>query len=160
MSGVILNRRKLIVGGATAGLLGLSGCGDELAESPKVLKGLKAGEDATYAWQRLIQGRAALAREFTPADISPHFKANGSTEVGTDEYDAMLEDGFPDWRLKVDGLVQRPLALSLAQLKALPQRTQITRHDCVEGGVRSGCGPARSWRALSAQRACSRRLGM
>lgn len=133
MSGVILNRRKLIVGGATAGLLGLSGCGDTFAENPDVLNGLKAGEDATYAWQRLIQGRGALAREFTAADISPHFKANGSTEVGTDEYDDMLDDGFSDWRLKVDGLVQRPLALSLGQLQALPQRTQITRHDCVEG---------------------------
>ena len=41
--------------------------------------------------------------------------------------------GFADWRLKVDGLVERPAALSLAELRALPARTQITRHDCVEG---------------------------
>lgn len=133
MSGFVLNRRRLIVGGASAGLLGLSGCGDKFAENPTVLNGLRAGEDATYAWQRLIEGRGALAREFAVADISAHFKANGSTQVGTDEYDAMLDGGFADWRLKVDGLVQRPLALSLAQIKALPQRTQITRHDCVEG---------------------------
>ena len=41
--------------------------------------------------------------------------------------------GFADWRLVVDGLVARPLALSLDQIRAAPRRTQITRHDCVEG---------------------------
>ena len=40
---------------------------------------------------------------------------------------------FADWRLVVDGLVQRPARLSLADIRALPSRTQITRHDCVEG---------------------------
>jgi DMSO/TMAO reductase YedYZ molybdopterin-dependent catalytic subunit len=45
----------------------------------------------------------------------------------------MVANGFADWRLTVTGLVQKPLSLSLAQLKALPARTQITRHDCVEG---------------------------
>ena len=45
----------------------------------------------------------------------------------------MQEKGFADWRLRVDGLVVNPLDLSLADLRAMPQRTQITRHDCVEG---------------------------
>jgi DMSO/TMAO reductase YedYZ molybdopterin-dependent catalytic subunit len=45
----------------------------------------------------------------------------------------MMEGGFADWRLKIDGLVDRPVELSLADLKRLPARTQITRHDCVEG---------------------------
>jgi DMSO/TMAO reductase YedYZ molybdopterin-dependent catalytic subunit len=45
----------------------------------------------------------------------------------------LQETGFADWRLRVDGLVVKPLSLSLADLRALPQRTQITRHDCVEG---------------------------
>ena len=35
--------------------------------------------------------------------------------------------------MKIDGLVDRPQAFSLADLKTLPSRTQITRHDCVEG---------------------------
>jgi DMSO/TMAO reductase YedYZ molybdopterin-dependent catalytic subunit len=43
------------------------------------------------------------------------------------------DGGFADYRLEVGGLVARPLELSLAQLRALPSRTQITRHDCVEG---------------------------
>ena len=35
--------------------------------------------------------------------------------------------------MQVDGLVERPVQLSLGELRALPARTQITRHDCVEG---------------------------
>jgi len=41
--------------------------------------------------------------------------------------------GFAAYRLEVGGLVERPASLSLADLRALPSRTQITRHDCVEG---------------------------
>jgi DMSO/TMAO reductase YedYZ molybdopterin-dependent catalytic subunit len=52
---------------------------------------------------------------------------------GTSEYQALAAGRFADWRLTVDGLVQRPLSLSLAQVQQLPRRTQITRHDCVEG---------------------------
>ena len=52
---------------------------------------------------------------------------------GTDEYAAHLANGFADWRLVVDGLVARPAAYSLDQLRAMPQRVQTTRHDCVEG---------------------------
>jgi DMSO/TMAO reductase YedYZ molybdopterin-dependent catalytic subunit len=44
-----------------------------------------------------------------------------------------MANDFADWRLVIDGLVARPQALSLAQLLAMPSRSQITRHDCVEG---------------------------
>ena len=49
------------------------------------------------------------------------------------EYQKHLAANFADWRLRVDGLVQRPVDLPLQALASLPQRTQITRHDCVEG---------------------------
>ena len=45
----------------------------------------------------------------------------------------MRDGNFADWRLRIDGLVANPLEFSLADLRNLPQRTQITRHDCVEG---------------------------
>ena len=125
----ILTRRSLVTVGA-GGLL-LSGC-DKLSYNPRMVSVLESAEGATERWQRLI-GRDALAREFTEADISPVFRANGSQSVDTDDYLAHSESDFADWRLKVDGLVARPLSLSLAQLRAAPQRTQITRHDCVEG---------------------------
>jgi DMSO/TMAO reductase YedYZ molybdopterin-dependent catalytic subunit len=72
-------------------------------------------------------------REFSPADISPIFRSNGTALPLTSEYARFAESGFTDWRLQVDGLVGRPLSLSLAQIQQLPRRSQITRHDCVEG---------------------------
>ena len=83
--------------------------------------------------QRLTVDRKALAREFGPADISSDFRANGSIDPTDADYVAQRDKGFADYRLVVDGLVERPLSLSLAEVRALASRTQITRHDCVEG---------------------------
>ena len=48
-------------------------------------------------------------------------------------YKGLLSSDFADWRLSVIGLVEKPLSLTRDQLRAMPSRTQITRHDCVEG---------------------------
>jgi DMSO/TMAO reductase YedYZ molybdopterin-dependent catalytic subunit len=74
-----------------------------------------------------------MAQEFSLADIAPTFRSNGTSMPPGESYAALLAKGFADWRLVVDGLVAQPLSLSLAQLRAMPARTQITRHDCVEG---------------------------
>lgn len=129
---MIVSRRKLIGMGATgAGGLLLGGC-DRLNESPVVRGGLGEVEGLTMRAQRLLMGDA-LAREFSEADISPDFRVNGSTRVEDSAYRRALATGFASWALQVGGLVKQPLALSLDALKALPQREQITRHDCVEG---------------------------
>jgi DMSO/TMAO reductase YedYZ molybdopterin-dependent catalytic subunit len=65
--------------------------------------------------------------------MSPKFRVNGNATADSPDYAAHIATRFADWRLRVDGLVARPLSLSLAQLQAMPQRAQITRHDCVEG---------------------------
>lgn len=122
------SRRALLAG--SGGLL-LSGC-DRLTTSPTAKSLLSLGEKASRSAQRLVTGQA-LAPEFSAADISPVFRVNGNARPTASAYLAQVERGFADWRLTIDGLVARPLALSLAQLRALPQRTQITRHDCVEG---------------------------
>src|SRR4029434_151967 len=67
------------------------------------------------------------------ADLSPTFRSNGTQHPNTPAYWADLRTGFRDWRLTVDGLFDHPLQLSLPELRRLPSRTQITRHDCVEG---------------------------
>jgi DMSO/TMAO reductase YedYZ molybdopterin-dependent catalytic subunit len=85
------------------------------------------------AHRALAGGRPTLAPEYKASDISPEFRGNGSTNVDTPDYRAHEAAGFADWRFAVGGLVERSLSLSLAELRALPQRTQITRHDCVEG---------------------------
>lgn len=128
---ILTRRRFFTAAGAATGGLVLAGC-DALSTSPTTLAVLDSAEGATLRWQRLI-GRNALAKEFSEADISPVFKANGSKSVDTEDYARWIETGFADWRLRIDGLVDRPLSLSLADLKRLPARSQITRHDCVEG---------------------------
>jgi DMSO/TMAO reductase YedYZ molybdopterin-dependent catalytic subunit len=125
-------RGWLKAGVAAAGGLWLSAC-DKFATDPKTLKVLAGAEDLTRRAQRLVVDRKALAREFGQADISPDFKANGSINPEDEDYKAHVAGGFADYRLVVDGLVERPLSLSLAELRSLPARTQITRHDCVEG---------------------------
>lgn len=127
------NRRKFLSRFlAGAGTLSLSGCYDPSQTTwwPKVLD---SAENVSRVAQRFFAGRHALAQEFTKADISPLFKANGATNPQADSYKTMAANGFRDWRIPVNGLVDRPLNLSIADLKRLPSRTQITRHDCVEG---------------------------
>jgi DMSO/TMAO reductase YedYZ molybdopterin-dependent catalytic subunit len=128
----VLSRRKLLTGGLLGiGSMALSSC-DRLTSSDTVNKVLGLAEPVTMRAQRLALGQS-LAREFTEADLSPTFRVNGTAQPDSEDYAALLASGFSDWRLKVTGLVDRPLTFSLADLKRLPSRTQITRHDCVEG---------------------------
>jgi DMSO/TMAO reductase YedYZ molybdopterin-dependent catalytic subunit len=110
----------------------LSGC-DRLSRSPSFREFLLSAEGLNRRAQRMLHLGGGLAREFDRADISPVFRANGKTRIDDAAYRSQLDQGFVDWRLVVDGLVERPLALSLDEIRALPARTQITRHDCVEG---------------------------
>ena len=117
---------------AGVGGLLLAGC-DRLAQAPRFDHFLESAQGLTYRSQRLLQSATPLAREFSKADISPVFKKNGTFTPAGDAYKALADNQFADWRMQVDGMVSRPLNISLAQLRTLPARTQITRHDCVEG---------------------------
>jgi DMSO/TMAO reductase YedYZ molybdopterin-dependent catalytic subunit len=121
-------QRALAAGGA----LLLSGC-DRLSRSEWFARLLGSAEKLTYASQRLLLPRKAMAQEFSEADLSPYFRSNGTANPDNPEYQALAANGFADYRLQVGGLVARPRTYALAELKALPSRTQITRHDCVEG---------------------------
>jgi DMSO/TMAO reductase YedYZ molybdopterin-dependent catalytic subunit len=125
-------RGWLKASGAALTGLWLSAC-DRIGQDPNVVGVVSKAEGLTRRAQRLFVDRKALAREFPPADISPVFKPNGSLDPQDADYLAHKATGFADYRLVVDGLVERPLSLSLAELRAQPARTQITRHDCVEG---------------------------
>src|ERR1017187_1344664 len=89
------------------------------------------GETLTYAAQR-VMGKHALAREFPRGMIS---KTPFMNEVAppNDEFKRHQAAGFADWRLVVDGMVARPLSLSVADLRALAMRSQITEVVCEEG---------------------------
>ncbi|MDA3919486.1 MAG: molybdopterin-binding protein [Salinisphaera sp.] len=130
-------RRRLIAGLATGfGALGasvlLGGC-DRLVTSDAAQRVVGSTQKLTQAAQRLVASRESLAREFDASQIAPTFRTNGTTNPQQAAYRRLLADGFSDWQLRVGGLVERPASFSLAALKAMPSRTQITRHDCVEG---------------------------
>ena len=128
-----LSRRAALIGAAGAGGLLLTGC-DQLSKSRSFIRVMQTAERLNLRTQRLLLGpQAPLAPEYTQADLSPIFKANGSIHPAGDDYQRLLDNNFADWRLAIDGLVAHPLSLSLAELRALPARSQITRHDCVEG---------------------------
>lgn len=128
-----ITRRRLLIGSAAGlGAIGLAGC-DDVVQNAKVQNVLAMAEKLTMKSQRLLVPKDKLAREFSEADISPTFRPNGTSQPDSEDYARMMETGFADWRLKIDGLVEHPVELSLADLKKLPARTQITRHDCVEG---------------------------
>ena len=117
---------------AALGTLTLSAC-ERISQSQGVNSTLEKAEGLTLAVQRLILGRSALAPEYPPSDISKSFRPNGTINPDTEEYNRFAQAGFADWRLAVGGLVEKPLSLSLADLRQISSRTQITRHDCVEG---------------------------
>ena len=116
----------------TAGAALLAGC-DALSNSSWFPKVLGIGEHLSNGAQHLLTSRRSMAQEFTEADLSPEFRGNGTENPEDAEYQALAVRGFEDWKLLVDGLVQEPATFTLAELRAMPSRTQITRHDCVEG---------------------------
>lgn len=125
-------RRFLLRTLAAGGTLLLSGC-DRLSRSEWFTSLLDSAEKLTFSAQRLLLPRKAMAQEFSEADLSPSFRSNGTSNPANPVYQALAADLFVDYRLQIGGLVAKPRAYSLEELKALPSRTQITRHDCVEG---------------------------
>ena len=130
MKEAALTRRAALV---AAGGLVLAGC-DKLSQNAGVQKVLGSAEQLNLSGQRLVlTSSQPLAREYPASQISKTFKANGTVRPDSDDYRRLALTEFVDWRLKIDGLVRKPATYSLDELKAMPSRTQITRHDCVEG---------------------------
>jgi DMSO/TMAO reductase YedYZ molybdopterin-dependent catalytic subunit len=128
-----IERRRLLKGTlGAASLVALSGC-DNLTQSSWFPPILNKAEQLTELVQRTVTPRNALAKEYSEDDISKVFPANGNTHPGTEEYGKHVSQSFSEWTLELVGMVQLPRSWSLAALKELPSRTQITRHDCVEG---------------------------
>nr|HET7858939.1 molybdopterin-binding protein [Caldimonas sp.] len=127
------DRRRVLRGAvAAAGSALLAGC-DRLSSNGSFLETLQGAEHLNRAIAKVVAPRPAMAQEFGERDVAKTFRGNGTLSPRDADYVALRDGGFADYRLQVGGLVARPLELSLAQLRALPSRTQITRHDCVEG---------------------------
>jgi DMSO/TMAO reductase YedYZ molybdopterin-dependent catalytic subunit len=128
------DRRRNVLRGIVAGSVAffLAGC-DAASRNSGFQKVLGAGEHLTRRVQRALTSRRSMAQEFTEADLSPDFRSNGTAYPDSAAYRALVAEDFASYKLRVDGLVATPKELTLAELRALPSRTQITRHDCVEG---------------------------
>ncbi len=134
----LLTRRKLITTGlaAAASASGL-GVAAHLANRygliPPDHSGIYGvGETLTYAAHRILTSGHSLAREFDRSQISKVIPVNGKRPE-VDTYQRLLAGGFADWRLTIDGLVDRKSSFSLADIKRFPSHTQITHQACEEG---------------------------
>jgi DMSO/TMAO reductase YedYZ molybdopterin-dependent catalytic subunit len=123
-----LDRRLFLTGAAG---LALAGC-DRIAGTKQGGDAFKAAADVTYESQRALLGQK-MAPEYAPSAISAYFKPNGSIDPKDPGYKKLAAEKFVSYSMAVGGLVGKPRSFTLADLRALPARTQITRHDCVEG---------------------------
>ncbi|MDK1489541.1 molybdopterin-binding protein [Sinorhizobium sp. 7-81] len=137
MSRMIINRRRFLTGAgvvvSTIPLVGCDALDGMLSDGATVREAMAKANDLTYRVQRFLIGAHSLAEEFSESEIRQGQRPNGSTDPTDATYVALRNAAFADYRLEIAGLVDRPLSLSLDQLRNMPSRTQITRHDCVEG---------------------------
>lgn len=131
----LITRRRLITTGlaTAAGATGI-GVAAEIARKytlvPPDCHGIYGpGETLTYAIQRMLTEHD-MAREFPRSMISEKPFAN---EIAPRTAAYMHAVNFADWQLRIDGMVEHPLTFSIADLKALPMRSQITEVACEEG---------------------------
>jgi len=120
-----------------------------VAATPFTMRHPRVVQQVGYALvgpaQRLFEHLDAKPGEYSEADISPYFWHNGQYPDSPD-YLALQADGFVDYRLRINGLVENPVELNLKQLRALPSHEQITQHFCIQGW--SGIA---KWRGVSMQ---------
>jgi DMSO/TMAO reductase YedYZ molybdopterin-dependent catalytic subunit len=128
----VTRRSWLLRAGATVAAGFLAGC-DRIAQSAGFGRVSDTTDHLTAKAQGALPPRDALAQEFPPDAVARDFRANGSTDPQDPAYLQHVREGFANWRLDIGGLVEKPLKLSLADLRAAPSRSQVTRHDCVEG---------------------------
>lgn len=83
--------------------------------------------------QRLFEHVDTRPGEYSEGDISPYFWHNGQYPDTSEQYNALRKGDFSDYRLEIAGLVDNPVELSLADLRALPHHEQITQHFCIQG---------------------------
>jgi DMSO/TMAO reductase YedYZ molybdopterin-dependent catalytic subunit len=141
-TGLVTRRRAIVAGLASLGGFALTRSVEELPPTYGHL--LRMGDNLTYAAHRALLPDQALVREYDASAITS-FPATGTTDPRVslkgdlgDEYRRLQHGGFTDWRLSVEGRVATPRTFSLADLRRLRARTQVTRHTCEEGWTAIG----------------------
>ena len=122
-------KRRLFLASATSALAGCGPIGSVLNNNGSVRRILASAEGLNH----LLIGTRGFAREYRDNDVDRHFRVNGFATPSDARYSDLVARNFAPYRLIVEGAVERAATFSLAQLQGMPQQTQITRHDCVEG---------------------------
>jgi DMSO/TMAO reductase YedYZ molybdopterin-dependent catalytic subunit len=130
---LLISRRKLITTLSALSGVTLAGCRTEKYFPPHFGGLLDASDALTMSVQRMLMTEQTMAREYSIEDISLDFPVEGTRLPEDTSYQRSMANEFQDWRIPVQGLVDRPLSLSLTDLKGMPSRTHITSHSC-EGG--------------------------
>jgi methionine sulfoxide reductase catalytic subunit len=97
---------------------------------PRVLQHVQ--KFITYPLMLTTLNRLSPSEHYTEADISPRFWPNGKIPERED-WKQMAKGGFQDYKLKVGGLVDNPVELSLADIESLAKAEEITMHHCIQG---------------------------
>lgn len=144
MTGFIRNMNHIVVGTDDASLtgvyLGLMGVGvivlvNALANwsawrHPRLVQ--HVAKVIVAPVMSFLLDRTAPRAEFRREDISPFLWANGKVPT-CEEWITLAADNFKEYRLKVSGLVENPVELSLDDLRAMGKKEQITLHHCIQG---------------------------
>jgi methionine sulfoxide reductase catalytic subunit len=144
ISGLTRNLNHIVLGTDAIGLrgvyIGLLGLGAIVAVNvfanwaawrrPRAVQHVAKAIVTPIIW--MLLDRASPRAEFRREDISPFFWANGKVPT-SEEWNSVAAGNFEDYRLKVYGMVENPVELSLADLRALGTKTQITLHHCIQG---------------------------
>jgi DMSO/TMAO reductase YedYZ molybdopterin-dependent catalytic subunit len=122
-----LERRLFLKRGLSVGALSLlSGC--ELTDDEsvqRVLSAMSRWNDGAQAW---LFNPNRLAPEYPESRIERPFRYNAYYP----ESEVPIIDGSA-YKLELAGMMENKKPWTLAELYALPQVTQVTRHICVEG---------------------------
>jgi DMSO/TMAO reductase YedYZ molybdopterin-dependent catalytic subunit len=122
-------KRRLFLATTVSALAGCGPVSSALNRSSGIRQMLASAETPNHA----LIGTRGLAREYQERDVDRQFRVNGFATPSDARYTNLVAGNFAGYRLVVDGAVERPQVFSLEQLRRMPQQTQITRHDCVEG---------------------------
>jgi DMSO/TMAO reductase YedYZ molybdopterin-dependent catalytic subunit len=127
-----VKRRLFVASTISTAAASLAGCGpisSALNGNEAVKRVLASAETLNHG----LIGTRGLAREYRDSDVDRNFRVNGFATPADARYASLVAGNFGGYRVPVDGAVESGHAFTLAELYAMPQQTQITRHDCVEG---------------------------
>jgi len=127
-----MRRRGLLRGGFSLGTLTLlTGC--DLSTHSGVDAALEAMLRFDDRIQEALFSKSRLAETYPASAITTPFRFNAYYP----EWQVRVVDPAT-WQLGVGGRVQQTKPWTLADLRALPQQSQITRHICIEGWSQIG----------------------